>query len=381
MPYKCELIGSRWKLTKKSGGDPLGSHETKKECQRQMRAVYSTESQNPKNIIYNGYIYDSGMLDDQIKDSGDETNVWINSKGGDFIEAISIHNKLRNSGKKIITHIDPFAISAGAVVALAGDEIYIVENGAMMFHAPKMISSEAKTAEQLAEDSKTLEVMKNVFVNTITSRTKMSEVQARELISKDTWFTAEEALKIGLVDEIIPIYRDVKLENSFPDRIVNYLKEKEQMPLKEICAKFGVDESEDKLIAFIESLMGNQQKKPPVTSPEFVNMVRDARIVQIDSLFAAGKATPVVIAELKTKFGTEAAVISDAASGSKEFENIIALWNKNEKIINFGGSTGGQGSGDTSKLGDENKDKSKKSPTLSNAERRAAKARERVGGV
>lgn len=370
MPYSCVLQGSRWKLLKKSGGEPLGTHETKRQCVQQMRAVYANESKRPENIIYNGYIFDEGMIDTKIAESKDEVNVWINSKGGDFLEGMSIHNKLRNAGKRVITHIDPFAISAGAIVALAGDEVCMVENGALMFHAPKLASNQAKTAEELAQDSATMKKHEDILVNTLMSKTKKTDAECRTLISKDTWFTAEEALNFGIVDTIIPIYREVQVENFFPDRILNFLKEKRDMPLKEVCQRLGIEESEDVLVALVESLRKSQPKPPQEMSEQFLNMFKDARTVQLDALVSNGKATPAVVTKLKTKYLDPNRLKQDAATSTSEFDTIVATLNENETIINFGGSTG------TQQLNDKNKEGDKKSSLSENARKRreAAKA-------
>jgi len=351
MPYFCTLVGSKWNLHKKDSSDSLGTHPTKKACIQQMRAVYSQESRNPKNIIFDGPISSPPSdFDQKLKESDKEVNVTVNSQGGDFFEAVSVFNKLRNSGKRIKVHISPFAMSAGAVIALAGDEIIMPENGLMMFHVPKVEIFGIKDAEQLEKLSAALRASEEVLINIIMSKTKKSKEECEQLMRNDTWLTADEARNLGIVNEIIPIVHEIQNVQGFqmPERVINFLKEKNEMPLKEICDQFNVKD-ETELINLITELRKNQIPKTMEVAPSLLNMIKKARESELDTLVSTGKVIPAVINELKTKFITDERIKTDASSGNQEFEHIINALSKNEEVISFKGKTGvqnlGKGSG------------------------------------
>lgn len=345
MPYSCTLEGSRWKLTKKGSSDSLGSHRTKHECMSQMRAIYSNEKKKPTNFVFDGTIYNNEMIDYRISQITDnEINLVINSKGGSFLDSISLHNKFRSAGKKIICYIDPFAFSAAATLALAGDEIYMVENGMMMFHPPMLPpGDEAKNAEQTEKDAVWLRKAEEILVNTLMSKTLLSKEECEKIIKNETWLTAEEALKMGIVNDIIPINRDVTVENYFPLKAINFLEEKKKMPLKEVCERLGLaDQTEDGLIKYIDTLKNSQPKPPVEYSDAIINSVKSAREIQLDSLVNNGKATPAVVIELKTKYLEPTRIKTDLQNNSSEFDAVVSSHAKNEEIISFKGKSGTQ---------------------------------------
>lgn len=44
MPYTVVKSGNKWKVKKKDGSKTFGTHESKAAAQRQMRALYASES-------------------------------------------------------------------------------------------------------------------------------------------------------------------------------------------------------------------------------------------------------------------------------------------------------------------------------------------------
>lgn len=342
MPYSCKQDGRKWYLRKIGSEDVIGSHDTKRDCIQQMRAIYAEELSSPKNVIINDYNVAPYDLDQKIKDSGDEIHVVINGQGGDFFEAISTHQKLRNSGKKVIAHINPLAFSAHAVVALAADIIFMPENGLMMFHLPKVIPQGAKSADDLEKLTSGLRASEEVLVNILVSKTKKSKEDCESIIRNDTWMTAEEAKNAGIVDEIVPIFRDIQIGNFFPERIVNFLKEKTDMPLKDLLDQFNVkDEAE--LVSMISVLQKNQIPKPVDPGEGVINMVKQARETMLQSLLDSGKVIPPVLNELKLEFTTPERIKLDmTTNNTKEFDRIINSYSKNEPVISFKGKTGAQ---------------------------------------
>lgn len=344
MPYACSLVGNSWHLTKADGtGEILGTHKLKRECTQQMRAIYANELSRPENIIFNGMIDNLAVpdFDYRVATAKDEVHVVIDSEGGDFLDAIGMHQKLRNSGKRVITHVNPKAFSAAAVLALAGDRVIMPENGLLKFHGVSIEPRGAKNADELQKMADGLKAANEILVNTIMSKCKKDKVYCEELVNKEAWLTADEAKHIGLIDEIMPIFRDVQIQNYFPERIVNFVQEKEKMPLKELLDQFGVSD-ETALVALVTELRANQKPKPIVVGESLINMLKKARETEVNALVAGGKVNGVVAADLKTKFITDERIRNDASTGNEEFENIVTSHSKNERIINFDPKTGAQ---------------------------------------
>jgi len=342
MPYACTLVGSKWNLHKEDSKESLGSHLSKKDCMQQMKAVYSSELANPKNIVFDGMLYKPFDFEEKLKQDGDTLNVVINSQGGDFFDAIAIHNQLRNSGKKIVCHINPIALSAGAIVALAGDKIIMPENGLIMFHSPKVMPEGMKDAGDLEKITNALRASESILINTLISKTKKSQEECQAIMDNETWLTASDAKKMGICDEVVSIYRDIQIQNYFPEKIVNFVKENNEMPMKEMCDLFGVKD-EAGLTQYITELKANQTPKVMDVPVSLLNMIKKARESELESLVTTGKVIPAVTNELKLKFISDDRIKSDASTGNQEFEHIVNALSKNESVISFAAKTGIQG--------------------------------------
>jgi hypothetical protein len=60
-----------------------------------------------------------------------EIDIIINTEGGDIFSALHIVDILKNSGKKINIFIPHYSMSAGTLISMAGNKIYMTENSSM----------------------------------------------------------------------------------------------------------------------------------------------------------------------------------------------------------------------------------------------------------
>ncbi len=128
--------------------------------------------------------------------------VNINSPGGSVFEAIAIHNALKRHKGKVTVNIDGAALSAASIVVMAGDRINIAENGLMMIHDP--VGALAGTADEIRKMANLLDKSKETLVTTYASRTDLDRAAIAEMMTAETWFSADEALAAGFADKITP---------------------------------------------------------------------------------------------------------------------------------------------------------------------------------
>ena len=128
-------------------------------------------------------------------------NVEINSPGGDAFAGLAIYNALKSSGKEIVVKVMGVAASAASLIAMAGDKIIMPKNTFMMVHNPWSFAM--GNADELRDTADTLDKIGASLQATYVSRTGQSEDKIKELLSKDTWLTADESLELGFATEVV----------------------------------------------------------------------------------------------------------------------------------------------------------------------------------
>lgn len=127
-------------------------------------------------------------------------NVEINSPGGDVFAGLAIYNALKSSGKEIVVKVMGVAASAASLIAMAGDKIVMPKNTFMMVHNPWSFA--AGNADELRDTADTLDKIGASLQATYVARTGQTEDKIKELLSKDTWLTADESLALGFATEV-----------------------------------------------------------------------------------------------------------------------------------------------------------------------------------
>ena len=127
-------------------------------------------------------------------------NVEINSPGGDVFAGVAIYNMLKSSGKEIVVKVMGVAASAASLIAMAGTKRQMPKNTMMMVHNPWSFAM--GNADELRETADTLDKIGNSLLGTYMAATGMDEPQMKELLAKDTWLTADEALAMGFATEV-----------------------------------------------------------------------------------------------------------------------------------------------------------------------------------
>ena len=142
------------------------------------------------------------QIAEDLKKVGDveQIDVRINSYGGDVFEGLAIYNQLVRNRAKVVTHIDGIAASIASIIAMAGNEIFIAENGFIMIHnAWGAVMGDSNTLRDYAErlDAVTAELTQ-VYV----ARTKLDSKAVTSMMDKETWLDAGDAIDKGFADKM-----------------------------------------------------------------------------------------------------------------------------------------------------------------------------------
>lgn len=179
--------------------------------QVQPRAI---ETQGDESTIY---IYDAIVSDDitaewcggasaqtlvpQIRAiQGGTLHLRINSPGGDVFAAQAIVAAIRDTGAKVIAHVDGFAASAATVIATAADEIVMAEGGLYMIHCGWTFAMGNQFDMQKTVDL--LSKCDGVISGQYAKRSGKTPEEVMVLMQAETWFTAQEAVDAGFINSI-----------------------------------------------------------------------------------------------------------------------------------------------------------------------------------
>ena len=153
----------------------------------------------------------------------DEILLRVNSPGGSVFDGFAIYNALKRHDAKVTVVVDGVAASIASIIALAGDEIHIVDNGIFMIH--KAWNIIAGNADELRKSADILDKIDGNILDVYVSKTGLETAQIDNWVAEETFFTAEEAQEHGFVDQVIEPsksgYASLNLENyqNVPSKI------------------------------------------------------------------------------------------------------------------------------------------------------------------
>ena len=148
-----------------------------------------------------GYGITAKNFIDQLPQTTGSLNVRVNSLGGSVFEGFAIYQALRDHPADITVYVDGIAASIASVIAMAGDKVIMSASSQMMIHEGHVEAY--GDAEKLSRAVDLLETASNTIASVYAARCGGTPDEWRSAMKAETWYTAEEALKAGLADEVI----------------------------------------------------------------------------------------------------------------------------------------------------------------------------------
>lgn len=141
-------------------------------------------------------------IDKQIKKLSNcsHIDVRVNSYGGSVPAGLAIVAMLKRVKATTTAYIDGIGASMGSVIPMACDKVVMAENAMLMVHKPLTIAM--GNAEDFKKEIEILDKCEEQLVQIYMKRFKGTEEEMRELLAKETWFSAKDALEVGLCDEV-----------------------------------------------------------------------------------------------------------------------------------------------------------------------------------
>jgi ATP-dependent Clp protease protease subunit len=337
-----------------------------------------------------GYEIDSKMIANEIRylNSIGATKITerINSPGGFVVDGFDIVDANLNSKAIIETIVTGLAASTAGWLAATGTKGYrsIVDYGKGMIHDPALGVNKIEDLEDGPEKEGLISI-KDSISTILSNNSNLNKEKINQMMTKETWLSAEKWVDYGFADKVIPTGKKVK-ENLTMLEFVNACSNiKEEKPLNN-DNDMDVKELENK----VENLAGQVTAKDSQIS-DLENKVseKDSLIAEMENK-ASEKDTQ--IAELKSQVESfenkekDAAVDSAIKSGKFSEDNrtglteqvkVMGVENFNkmvemaalptanaiEQINNGGGSGGEKKKSPDEKLAAEYEDLSKNNPS------------------
>ncbi|UCP10242.1 Clp protease ClpP [Pseudomonas sp. MM213] len=148
-------------------------------------------------ITANQFVQDLRAMDDGVS----PVIAAFNSIGGDLFDGLAMHNALSRLGERCTGRVDALAASAASVAVCGAHRVVIASNAMLMIHNPWTYA--AGDAEDFRKVADVLDQTMEAIIAAYKAKAPdIDEVELRRLVAAETWLTANEAVALGLADEV-----------------------------------------------------------------------------------------------------------------------------------------------------------------------------------
>lgn len=145
------------------------------------------------------------MRQDQDAPLKRDITIWFNSPGGAVIDGMALFDYIqmvRRAGHHVTTGAIGYAASMGGILLQAGDHRVMTEESYIMLH--EIAAGAMGKIGEIEDTVAFLEMIMKRVVKIFAERSGMSEARVKKgMTRKDWWIDSTQALKLGLVDQVI----------------------------------------------------------------------------------------------------------------------------------------------------------------------------------
>lgn len=145
------------------------------------------------------------MLFLAAEDANKPINMYVNSPGGVVTAGMAIYDTMQYIKPPVSTICIGQAASLGALLLTAGakGQRYALPNARIMIHQP--LGGAQGQATDIEIQTKEILRMKKVLIDILVKHTGQPQVKVEKDSDRDFYMGAEEAVKYGLIDEVIQL--------------------------------------------------------------------------------------------------------------------------------------------------------------------------------
>lgn len=150
----------------------------------------------------------------QLPADGSPIRVAFHSEGGSLFEAFAMLDAIRAYPGRKVASVESMAFSAASMLLCGFDDVSISPNGYVMIHSPYFDRDDVSPSEQLL-----LGNLRERLVNIYAERTRKPISTISRMIDQETFFDAEAAVSLGIVNRISKASPGV-LARRLPQRVL-----------------------------------------------------------------------------------------------------------------------------------------------------------------
>ncbi|CAI8896827.1 ATP-dependent Clp protease, protease subunit [Pseudomonas sp. IT-232MI5] len=148
-------------------------------------------------ITANQFVQDLRAMDDGVS----PVVAAFNSIGGDLFDGLAMHNALSRLGERCTGRIDALAASAASVAVCGAHRVVIAANAMLMIHNPYTYTG--GSAEDFRRVADVLDQTLEAIIAAYKAKAPdIDDAELRGMVDAETWLTANEAVALGLADEV-----------------------------------------------------------------------------------------------------------------------------------------------------------------------------------
>ena len=129
-------------------------------------------------------------------------DIYINSQGGSVFTAMAIYELIKRHKGEVTIYVAGMAASAATIITSAPNAKVVMPLGSMMLVHPVRVALNSSTTEELLEAAENLEKVRESVIDIYAKKTKKPRCELLELMQKESYLTAQEAVDLGFADEL-----------------------------------------------------------------------------------------------------------------------------------------------------------------------------------
>lgn len=254
--------------------------------------------------------------------------VRINSYGGDVNHGVSMYDLLREHPAHVTTETHGHTASAATIIAQAGDTRRMSSTGLYLTHQAQTVAM--GTADDMEATKKTLDTINNQIAEIYAKRSGKTVEEMREVMDRNRglgeWLTADEALELGLIDEIHEPMEAAACAAPSKDALAVW-----NLPEIPSLAEEETEQQKESFNMFewLKTALNLSPEQAEVLDaiPESVESVKADMQTQIDDLTSDKEGLAAKLVELEAmqeKFENAQALVADVTAKVAELEKVNA---------------------------------------------------------